>query len=78
MNILTLKFFDDAIILYEYQPEGKGEKGVITYDKKNNKTEITKAATDDRDNYYGNMAKSKVATIVNNKSLPLECVQAWY
>ncbi len=78
MNVLTLKFFDDTLIRYEYQPEGEGEKGIITYDKKKNEAEITKSAPNDRDNYYARMAKSKVATIVNNKSLPLECVQAWY
>jgi len=78
MNVLTLKFFDDTVILYEYQPEGKGEKGVITYDKKNDVAEITKSAAEDKDNYYARMAKSKVTNIVNNKSLPLECVQAWY
>ena len=78
MNVLTLKFFDDGFILYEYQPEGKGDKGIITYDKKNNTTEITKSASEDKNNYYARMAKSKVEMIVNDKSLPLKCVQAWY
>ena len=35
MNILNLKFFNDDVILYEYQPEGKGEKGIISYNRKN-------------------------------------------
>lgn len=77
MNILRLKFFDDDIILYEYQPEGKGVGGIITHNKKDNTTEITKTAVEDEDNYYAQMAKSKVVAIVSNKSLPLECVQAW-
>lgn len=78
MNVLTLKFFDDGLILYEYQPEGKGDKGLISYDKIKKTTEITKSASEDKDNYYARMAKSKVAMIVNDKSLPLQCVQAWY
>lgn len=78
MNILTLAFFDDNIICYEYQPEGKGSKGIITYNKKEKTAEITQSAADDSNNYYARMAKSKVVAIVDAKNLPLECVQAWY
>lgn len=78
MNVLTLKFFDDNVILYEYQPEGKGSKGIITYDKNNKTIEITQSSKEDTNNYYARMAKSKVASIVDTKSLPLECIQAWY
>ena len=77
MNILTLKFFGDNIILYEYQPEGKGEKGVISYNKKNGDLSIEKLAQED-DGYYARMAQSKIANIVSKKNLPMECVQAWY
>lgn len=79
VNILTLKLFDDDVILYEYQPEGKGEKGVISYNKKNGDFHIEKPAEEDNNSgYYARMAQSKIANIVDKKSLPMECVQAWY
>ena len=79
MNILTLKFFDDDVILYEYQPEGKGEKGIISYNKKNGAFHVEKSAEEDnKAGYYAKMAQSKIANIVDKKSLPMECVQALY
>ena len=79
MNILTLKFFDDDTIVYEYQPEGKGKKGIISYDKKSGSFKIQKAAEEDsQSDYYAKMAQSKIANIVDKKNLPMECVQAWY
>ena len=79
MNILTLKFFDDDVILYEYQPEGKGEKGIISDNKKNGAFHVEKSAEEDnKAGYYAKMAQSKIANIVDKKSLPMECVQALY
>lgn len=78
MNILTLLFFDESIIRYGYQPEGKGKNGIIAYDNKNKKAIIEAIAEEDSNHYYANMAISKVTDIANAKSLPLECVQAWY
>lgn len=78
MNVLTLKFYDGSIIRYEYQPEGKGGKGIIAYDKSNATFILEQAAEEDNDNYYANMAKSKIETLVDKKNLPMECIQAWY
>ena len=79
MNILTLKFFDDNTILYEYQPEGKGKKGIIAYDKVNGNFRVEEAAEEDNNSgYYARMAQSKLENIINKKNLPMECVQAWY
>lgn len=78
MNILTLIYFDNNVIRYEYQPEGKGKKGVIAYDCKNNTTTVEEHAESDSNNYYANMAKSKIQKIASEKTLPRECVQAWY
>ncbi len=78
MNILTLKYYDGSIIRYEYQPEGKGGKGVIAYDKNKETLTVEKTAEDDANRYYANMAKSKIEKIIDKKNLPLECVQAWY
>lgn len=79
MNILTLKFFDDNVILYEYQPEGKGKKGLISYDKTNGQFQVRETAeADSNTKYYARMAQSKIANIIDKKNLPLECVQAWY
>ncbi len=77
MNILTLKFFDDNFIIYEYQPEGIGQKGVISYDRNTDKFSIEKSAEGDN-GVYARMAQAKIADIIGKKSLPIECVQAWY
>ena len=78
MNILTLIYFDDNYIRYEYQPEGKGKKGVIAYNSKDNTVTVEAHAEADSNNYYANMAKSKIKSIASEKTLPRECVQAWY
>ena len=78
MNVLTLMYFDGDTIRYGYQPEGKGIKGIIAYNSKDNTIHIEKHAETDSNQYYANMAKSKIQKIVTEKTLPRECVQAWY
>ena len=78
MNILTLIYFDGDIIRYEYQPEGKGKKGIISYNSKEQTATVEERAESDSNNYYANMAKSKIQKIAAEKTLPRECVQAWY
>ncbi len=78
MNVLTLIYFDNDVIRYGYQPEGKGKKGIIAYRSKDNTTIVEEQAEADNNNYYANMAKSKIQKIATEKTLPRECVQAWY
>ena len=78
MNVLTLKFFDENCIIYEYQPEGNGERGEIVYSKKNDDFAVEKLAVNDENKYYANMAKSKMRELISKKNLPIECIQAWY
>ena len=78
MNLLTLIYFDGDIIRYGYQPEGKGKKGIIAYNSKDKTVTVEERAEADNNQYYANMAKSKIQKIVTEKTLPRECVQAWY
>ncbi len=78
MNLLTLIYFDGDTIRYGYQPEGKGKKGIIAYNSKDKTVTVEERAEADNNQYYANMAKSKIQKIATEKTLPRECVQAWY
>ncbi|MEF9990379.1 MAG: hypothetical protein RR716_07710 [Christensenellaceae bacterium] len=79
MNILILKSVDDNTIVYEYQPEGTGMIGIVSYDKKNQIVNIIKKAKDtSSDDLYASKAVNKITEFVKMKNLPIEYTQAWY
>lgn len=78
MNLLFLKGLDSNCIIYEYQPDGKGKKGQIIYDKLSGDMKVEKLAENDTDHYYAEKAMYKVKTFVSKKNLPMEYTQAWY
>ena len=78
MNLLFLKGLDSDYIIYEYQPDGKGKKGQIIYEKSSGNIQVEELAENDTDHYYAEKAMYKVKMFVSNKNLPMEYTQAWY
>ena len=79
MNILRLKHLDGDNLIYEYQPEGKGEAGEILLHMSSQKSELIKKAFGDSENaLYANKAMVKIEDFVTKKNLPMEYTQAWY
>jgi len=77
MNVLKLKEFTDAHVVYLYQPEGKGEYGEVVYHFTDNEAKIAKMA-EDTSNWHANKALSKVKECVGENNLPIQFTQAWY
>ena len=79
MNLLTLKEFNNAHVVYFYQPDGKGGKGEVDYSF-TDKTAIVvvRAEEDNNAEHYGYKAARKIEEVVSEKNLPLEFIQAWY
>lgn len=79
MNRLILSKVLNHQIFYLYQPEGKGDFGEVVYDRNTKTTDILKFASEDNENHsYAQKASFKVAQLVEENELPLDCVQAWY
>jgi hypothetical protein len=79
MNILKLKEYSAGQIVYEYQPEGKGEFGEVFFDILKNEGRLLKKATEDTPSTaYGSKALLKVEELVQKNNIPLRCTQAWY
>jgi ribosomal protein L35AE/L33A len=76
---LFLKEYADGKIVYEYQPEGKGEVGEVLFDTHSMSGELVRRAEEDTDGKtYGFKALFKVEELVKNNNIPLKCTQAWY
>lgn len=78
MNELYLKKYTENEIVYEYQPEGKGDRGIVAYSFDKKSASIQKVATSDINQYYARMATSAVAQIANKNNIPRVYTQAWY
>lgn len=64
---------------YEYKPEGKGSWGLVTLNILDGTSKIEiNADNDTPTNRYANKAIYKMEKLVEEKDLPIECVQAWY
>ncbi|GHU18484.1 hypothetical protein FACS1894163_10530 [Spirochaetia bacterium] len=79
MNLLKLKEYHDGTLVYEYQPEGKGESGEVLFDIANMQGRLLKKAADDSPaSGYGQKALLKVEELVQRNNIPIQCTQAWY
>jgi hypothetical protein len=79
MNILKLKEYSSGQIVYEYQPEGKGEVGEVFFDISKNEGKLLKRASEDSPAaLYGQKALLKLEELVQKNNIPLQCTQAWY
>jgi hypothetical protein len=79
MNLLKLKEYTAGRLVYEYQPEGRGESGEVFFDVSKMHGELVKKATEDSAAaLYGQKALSKIEELVQNNNIPLKCTQAWY
>lgn len=65
-------------MVYEYQPEGRGDKGIIVYSFAEKTAYIQKAAADDSSQYYARMAADAVTQIADKNNIPRVYTQAWY
>ena len=77
MNKLTLKEFNSEYVLYQYQPEGRGECGNVIYYFSEGIAKIIKSA-EENSRWHDDKAILKVEELVNKKNLPMELTQAWY
>lgn len=78
MNLLKLKSFDGTYVTYEYQPEGKGDAGIVTLNITTGNSEINKVASEDFETkHYGKKAIYKIEKLLEQKDLPMEFIQAW-
>ncbi|GHU36741.1 hypothetical protein FACS1894105_07620 [Clostridia bacterium] len=79
MNKLILKEVTQEHVIYYYQPEGRGDRGVIvlTIGSREPQVEAT-AAEDDPAGHYAYKAKKAILQIADEKNYPLEFTQAWY
>lgn len=78
MNEMRLKLFDGVKVSYEYKPEGKGAWGLVTFNLLNGTSKIEITAENDTDtNRYANKALYKIEKLIEEKDLPIECIQAW-
>lgn len=78
MNELFLKNYSDTEIVYEYQPDGKGDKGIISYSFDDKTVSIRKIAAGDSNQYYARMAMGAVKQIAAKNNIPKIYTQAWY
>lgn len=79
MNLLKLKEFSGGQLVYEYQPEGKGEYGEVFFDISKNEGKLLKRASeDDSSAHYGQKAILKLEELIQKNNIPLQCTQAWY
>jgi hypothetical protein len=79
MNLLKLKEYTDGRLVYEYQPEGKGESGEVFFDTSAMEGKLLKkAAEDSQASLYGQKALLKVEELVQKNNIPLKCTQAWW
>lgn len=78
MNILKLEQVDKKEVRYLYQPEGRGEFGVVIFDLVDKKPIVTRIAPQDEEGRYANKAAAKICQFVASKNLPMEYTQAWY
>ena len=78
MNELYLKNYSGSEMIYEYQPDGKGDKGIISYSFIDDVATIQKVAPGDQSQYYARMAMSAVKQIAKKNNIPRAYTQAWY
>lgn len=78
MNELYLKNYNGNEMVYEYQPEGKGDKGIIAYSFAKKAASIQKVAVGDSSQYYARMAADAVTQIADKNNIPRVYTQAWY
>jgi hypothetical protein len=79
MNLLSLKEYADGHLVYEYQPESRGEAGEVFYDVASMQGKLLKKAEGDSvASSYGYKALMKVEELIQKNKIPLKCTQAWY
>ena len=78
MNELILKTYNENEMAYEYQPEGKGDKGIIVYSFDKKTASIEKIALGDDNKYYARMATDAITQFALKNSIPRVYTQAWY
>lgn len=79
MNLLKLKEYHEDSLVYEYQPEGKGESGEVFFCLSDMRGKILKKASfDSAENSYGQKALLKVEELVRRNNIPIQCTQAWW
>jgi hypothetical protein len=79
MNLLKLKEYSAGRLVYEYQPEGRGESGEVLFNIPEMHGDLLKKAEEDSDTaLYGQKALLKVEELVQRNNIPLTCTQAWY
>jgi hypothetical protein len=79
MNKLILKEYSNGKVVYEYQPEGKGDFGEVFFDVSSSEGKLLKRAAEDTNmNVYGQKALLKVEELVHKNNIPLQCTQAWF
>jgi hypothetical protein len=67
-------------LAYYYQPEGKGENGIISYDIKADDIKVEKLAEGDKQGrtFYTNHCLRAFREFVKNNDFPEETMRAWY
>jgi hypothetical protein len=79
MNLLKLKEYSAGRLVYEYQPEGRGESGEVFFDIPKMQGKLVKKAEGDSGTaLYGQKALLKLEELVQKNNIPLQCTQAWY
>jgi hypothetical protein len=79
MNVLKLKEYSAGQLVYEYQPEGKGEFGEVFFDIPKKEGKLLKRASEDNPAAtYGQKALLKLEELIQKNNIPLQCTQAWY
>ena len=72
-----LKEETEETVVYEYYPEGKTSRGLVSYNKKTNECSIVTLSTEDRHKRYALKMFSKIKEYANNNKFKTEGVIAW-
>ncbi|MDR2572356.1 MAG: hypothetical protein LBD23_18950 [Oscillospiraceae bacterium] len=74
---LVLESNNGNIVIYRFQPEGKGEFGKVEYNRKGRKASIIKAA-EESSLFFSNKVLYKIKEIVEDKHCPEKYMIAWH
>ena len=78
MNELELKEMNSERVVYSYKPDGKGTPGEIIYILGTGEIAVSARASGDEHGRYAHRAGKRVSLYIEEKSLPMRDIQAWY
>lgn len=78
--MLTYKFYktDGDVAFYHYFPQGKGNAGVISIDKKTSETVIVRPSDNDFGNRFAFKLIKRLREFFDNEDYEQEGIIAWY